>query len=99
MYKTIYAVILFKDLGEKNESKRVLISTTDFDEAKKCFESEYKKSYKPSAIHSGGKNTEFWFFRGKTWDFLISFEEVGWIDDEGKHDYVDCFGNPIVLTK
>ena len=98
MYKTIYAVILFKDLGEKNESKQVLISTTEFDEAKKCFESEYKKSYKPSPILRGRSNIIRYYYIDEMCE-LISFEEVGWIDDEGKHDYVDCFGNPILLTK
>lgn len=96
MYKTIYAVVNYKDFTTKDESKNVLLVTTDFDEAKKCFESEYKKSYKPSAILTGRENMMSYFYRGKTWDFLISFEEVGWIDDEGKHFFEDGFGNPIV---
>ena len=96
MNQTIYAVILFKDLGEKNESKNVLLVTTDFDEAKKIFESEYKQSYKPSAILTGRENMMSYFYRGKTWNFLVSFVEVGWIDDEGKHFFEDGFGNPII---
>ena len=96
MYKTIYAVIDYKDLTNINESIRVLIVTTDFDEAKKIFDSEYKQSYNPSVIHSGGENIVRWFFRGKTWDFFVTLEEVGWIDENGTHYNVDGLGNTII---
>ena len=50
MYKTIYAVIDYKDLTDMNERPQVIKVTTDFDEAKKIFDSEYAQSYNPSAI-------------------------------------------------
>ena len=85
MCKTIYAVIDYKDLTDINESIRVLIVTTDFDEAKKIFDSEYSQSYNPSAIGSLGEDTPLCFFRGKRRKNFVSLEEVGWIDDNGTH--------------
>ena len=96
MYKTIYAVINYKDFGEKNESKKVLLVTTDFDEANKIFDSEYIQSYNPSAILAGGENIARCFYRGEMWNFFVALEEVGWIDENGKHYNVDGLGNPIV---
>ena len=89
MYKTIFAVIDYKDLTNINESIRVLIVTTDFDEAKKIFDSEYAQSYNPSAIGSLGEDTEYCFFRGKRGKNFVSLEEVGWIDENGTHYNVD----------
>ena len=85
MNKTIYAVIDYKDLTNINESIRVLIVTTDFDEAKKIFDSEYAQSYNPSAIGSLGEDTPLCFFRGKGGKDFVSLEEVGWIDGNGTH--------------
>ena len=85
MYKTIYSVIDYKDLTNINESIRVLIVTTDFDEAKKIFDSEYMQSYNPSAIGSLSEDTEYCFFRGKRWKNFVSLEEVGWIDENCTH--------------
>ena len=96
MYKTIYAVIDYKDLTNINESIRVLIVTTDFDEAKKIFDSEYMQSYNPSAIDSLGEETVLCFFRGKGWENFVSLEEVGWIDENGTHYNVDGLGNTII---
>ena len=64
MKTTIYAVIDYKDLTDINESIRVLIVTTEFDEAKKIFDSEYQQSYNPSAIGSLGETNVHCFFRG-----------------------------------
>ena len=96
MYKTIYAVIDYKDLTNINESIRVLIVTTDFDEAKKIFDSEYMQSYNPSAIGSLGEDTEYCFFRGKRGKNFVSLEEVGWIDDNGAQHIADGFENIII---
>ena len=96
MYKTIYAVIDYKDLTNINESIRVLIVTTDFDEAKKIFDSEYKQSYNPSAIGSLGEETVLCFFRGKRWKNFVALEKVGWIDDNGAQHIVDGFENIII---
>ena len=96
MYKTIYAVIDYKDLTNINESIRVLIVTTDFDEAKKIFDSEYAQSYNPSAIGSLGEETVLCFFRGKRQKFFVALEEVGWIDDNGTQHIVDGFENIII---
>ena len=96
MYKTIYAVIDYKDLTNINESIRVLIVTTDFDEAKKIFDSEYMQSYNPSAIGSLGEDTEYCFFRGKRGKNFVSLEKVGWIDDNGAQHIVDGFENIII---
>ena len=87
MNKTIYAVIDYKDLTDINESIRVLTVTTDFDEAQKIFDSEYKQSYNPSAIDSLGEDNVHCFFRGKKWKNFVALEEVGWIDDNGTHYY------------
>ena len=96
MEKTIYAVIDYKDLTDINESIRVLIVTTDFDEAKKIFDSEYSQSYNPSAIGSLGENIVQCFFRGgKRWKNFVGLEEVGWIDDNGTQHIVDGFENII----
>ena len=95
MYKTIYAVIDYKDLTDINERPKVLIITTDFDEAKKIFDSEYKQSYNPSAIGSLGEETVLCFFRGKRRKNFVSLEEVGWIDENGTHYNVDGFENII----
>ena len=96
MNKTIYAVIDYKDLTNINESIRVLTVTTDFDEAKKIFDSEYKQSYNPSAIDSLGENNVQCFFRGgKRWKNFVGLEEVGWIDENGTHYNVDGFENII----
>lgn len=89
MCKTIYAVIDYKDLTNINESIRVLTVTTDFDEAQKIFDSEYKQSYNPSAIDSLGEDTEYCFFRGKRRKNFVSLEEVGWIDENGAHYNVE----------
>ena len=96
MYKTIYAVIDYKDLTNINESIRVLIVTTDFDEAKKIFDSEYMQSYNPSAIGSLGEDTEYCFFRGKRGKNFVALEKVGWIDDNGAQHIVDDFENIII---
>ena len=96
MYKTIFAVIDYKDLTNINESIRVLIVTTDFDEAKKIFDSEYMQSYNPSAIGSLGEDTEYCFFRGKRGKNFVSLEEVGWIDENGTHYNVDGLENTII---
>ena len=96
MYKTIYAVIDYKDLTNINESIRVLIVTTDFDEAKTIFDSEYAQSYNPSAIDSLGENNVHCFFRGKRWKNFVSLEKVGWIDDNGAQHIVDGFENIII---
>lgn len=96
MYKTIYAVIDYKDLANINEIPQVIKVTTDFDEAKKIFDSEYAQSYNPSAIDSGGEGTVLCFFRGKGWKFFVALEEVGWIDENGAHYNVDGFGNIII---
>ena len=96
MYKTIYAVIDYKDLTNINESIRVLIVTTDFDEAKKIFDSEYAQSYNPSAIGSLGENNVHCFFRGEKWRCFVALEEVGWIDDNGAQHIVDGFENIII---
>ena len=96
MNKTIYAVIDYKDLTNINESIRVLIVTTDFDEAKKIFDSEYMQSYNPSAIGSLGEETVLCFFRGKGWKFFVALEKVGWIDDNGAQHIVDGFENIII---
>ena len=96
MYKTIYAVIDYKDITNINESIRVLIVTTDFDEAKKIFDSEYMQSYNPSAIGSLGEDTEYCFFRGKRGKNFVSLEEVGWIDENGAQHIVDGFENIII---
>ena len=96
MYKTIYAVIDYKDITNINESIRVLIVTTDFDEAKKIFDSEYMQSYNPSAIGSLGEDTEYCFFRGKRGKNFVSLEEVGWIDENGAQHIVDGFENTII---
>ena len=96
MYKTIYAVIDYKDLTNINESIRVLIVTTDFNEAKKIFDSEYAQSYNPSAIGSLGEETVLCFFRGKRQKFFVALEEVGWIDDNGTQHIVDGFENIII---
>ena len=85
MEKTIYAVIDYKDLTDKNEKLRVLIVTPDFDDAKKCFDSEYKQSYNPSAIHCGDIDTELCFFRGKKQHCFVALEKVGRIDENGTH--------------
>ena len=75
MNKTIYAVIDYKDLTNINESIRVLIVTTDFDKAKKIFDSEYAQSYNPSAIDSLGENNVHCFFRGgKKWRCFVALE-------------------------
>ena len=95
MCKTIYAVIDYKDLTNKNETPRVLIVTTDFDEAKKCFDSEYKQSYNPSSIHCGDIDTELCFFRGERLHFFVALEKVGWIDDDGTQHIVAGFENII----
>ena len=96
MNKEIYAVIDYKDLTNINESIRVLIVTTDFDEAKKIFDSEYAQSYNPSAIDSLGENNVHCFFRGKRWKNFVSLEKVGWIDDNGAQHIVDGFENIII---
>ena len=97
MEKTIYAVIDYKDLTNINESIRVLIVTTDFDEAKKIFDSEYAQSYNPSAIDSLGENNVQCFFRGgKRWKNFVGLEEVGWIDENGTQHIVDGFENIII---
>ena len=97
MNKTIYAVIDYKDLTNINESIRVLIVTTDFDEAQKIFDSEYKQSYNPSAIDSLGENNVQCFFRGgKRWKNFVSLEKVGWIDENGTHYNVDGLENTII---
>ena len=96
MYKTIYAVIDYKDLTNINESIRVLKVTTDFDEAKKIFDSEYAQSYNPSAIGSLGEETVLCFFRGKRGKNFVSLEEVGWIDENGTHYNVDGLENTII---
>ena len=96
MEKTIYAVIDYKDLTDINESIRVLIVTTEFDKAKKIFDSEYAQSYNPSVIGSLGEDTEYCFFRGKKWKNFVSLEEVGWIDENGTHYNVDGFENIII---
>ena len=97
MNKTIYAVIDYKDLTDINESIRVLIVTTDFDKAKKIFDSEYAQSYNPSAIDSLGENNVHCFFRGgKRWKNFVSLEEVGWIDENGTHYNVDGLENTII---
>lgn len=95
MCKTIFAVIDYKDLTDINESIRVLIVTTDFDKAKKIFDSEYAQSYNPSAIGSLCEETLLCFFRGKRRKNFVSLEEVGWIDDNGTHYNVDGFENII----
>ena len=95
MEKTIFAVIDYKDLTDINESIRVLIVTTDFDEAKKIFDSEYAQSYNPSAVGSLGEDTPLCFFRGKRRKNFVSLEEVGWIDDNGTQHIVDGFENII----
>lgn len=95
MEKTIYAVIDYKDLTNINESIRVLTVTTDFDEAQKIFDSEYKQSYNPSAIHCGDIDTELCFFRGKRCHCFVALEEVGWIDDDGTQHIVAGFENII----
>ena len=96
MYKTIYAVIDYKDLTNINESIRVLIVTTDFDEAKKIFDSEYAQSYNPSAIDSLGENNVHCFFRGKKWRCFVALEEVGWIDENGTHYNFGGLENTII---
>ena len=96
MYKTIYAVIDYKDLADINESMRVLIVTTDLDKAKKCLEAEHAQSYNPSAIDSGGENTVLWFFRGEMWRCFVALEEVGWIDENGAHYNVEGLENTII---
>ena len=96
MYKTIYAVIDYKDLTNINESIRVLIVTTDFDKAKKIFDSEHAQSYNPSAIDSLGENNVHCFFRGKRWKNFVGLEEVGRIDDNGTQHIVDGFENIII---
>lgn len=96
MYKTIYAVIDYKDLTDINEIPQVLIVTTDFDKAKKIFDSEYAQSYNPSAIGSLGEDTVLCFFRGKGRKNFVSLEEVGWIDANGTHYNVDGFENIII---
>ena len=96
MEKTIYAVIDYKDLTDINERPQALIITTEFDEAKKIFDSEYAQSYNPSAIGSLGEDTEYCFFRGKRWKNFFSLEEVGWIDDNGTQHIVDGFENIII---
>ena len=95
MEKTIYAVIDYKDLTDINESIRVLIVTTDFDKAKKIFDSEYAQSYNPSAIGSLGENNVHCFFRGKKCKFFVALEKVGWIDENGTQHIVDGFENII----
>lgn len=96
MEKTIYAVIDYKDLTDINERPQALIITTEFDEAKKIFDSEYAQSYNPSAIGSLGEDIEYCFFRGKRWKNFVSLEEVGWIDENGTHYNVDGFENIII---
>lgn len=96
MYKTIYAVFDYKDLADINEIPKLLTVTTDFDKAKKCFESEYEKSYKPSPIDSGDENTVLCFFRGEMWRCFVALEEVGWIDENGTHYNVDGLENTII---
>lgn len=96
MEKTIFAVIDYKDLADINESARVLIVTTDFDEAKKIFDIEYAQSYNPSAIDVGGKNTALWFFRGEKWHCFVALEKVGWIDENGTHYNVEGLENTII---
>ena len=96
MEKTIYAVIDYKDLTNINESIRVLIVTTDFDKAKKIFDSEHAQSYNPSAIDSLGEDNVHCFFRGKKWHCFVALEKVGWIDDNGTHYNVDGLENTII---
>ena len=96
MEKTIYAVIDYKDLTDINESIRVLIVTTEFDKAKKIFDSEYAQSYNPSVIGSLGEDTKYCFFRGKGGKNFVSLEEVGWIDDNGTQHIVDGYENIII---
>ena len=96
MYKTIYAVIDYKDLTNINESIRVLIVTTDFDEAKKIFDSEYAQSYNPSAIGSLGEDNVHCFFRGKMGRCFVALEEVGWIDENGTHYNFGGLENTII---
>ena len=96
MEKTIYAVIDYKDLTDINERPQALIITTEFDEAKKIFDSEYAQSYNPSAIGSLGEDIEYCFFRGKRWKNFVSLEKVGWIDDNGTQHIVDGFENIII---
>ena len=96
MEKTIYAVIDYKELANINERPQVLKVTTDFDEAKKIFDSEYAQSYNPSAIGSLGEDTPLCFFRGKRGKNFVSLEEVGWIDGNGTQHIVDGFENIII---
>ena len=96
MNKTIFAVIDYKDLTNINESIRVLIVTTDFDKAKKIFDSEHAQSYNPSAIGSLGEDTPLCFFRGKRWKNFVSLEEVGWIDENGTHYNFGGLENTII---
>lgn len=96
MYKTIFAVIDYKDLANIKERPQVLKVTTDFDEAKKIFDSEYAQSYNPSEIDSLGEDTSLCFFRGEKWHFFVALEEAGWIDENGAHYNVDGFGNIII---
>ena len=96
MEKTIYAVIDYKDLTNINESIRVLIVTTDFDKAKKIFDSEHAQSYNPSAIGSLGEDNVHCFFRGKRWKNFVGLEEVGWIDENGAHYNFGGLENTII---
>ena len=96
MCKTIFAVIDYKDLTDINESIRVLIVTTDFEKAKKIFDSEYAQSYNPSAIGSLGEDTPLCFFRGKSGKNFVALEEVGWIDENGTHYNVAGLENTII---
>ena len=95
MNKTIYAVIDYKDLTDRNERPKVLIITTDFDKAKKIFDSEYAQSYNPSAIGSLGEETVLCFFRGKRCKNFVSLEEAGWIDENGTQHIAAGFENII----
>ena len=96
MEKAIYAVIDYKDLTNINESIRVLIVTTDFDKAKKIFDSEHAQSYNPSAIDSLGENNVHCFFRGKKWHCFVALEKVGWIDENGAHYNFGGLENTII---
>ena len=96
MNKTIYAVIDYKDLTNISERIRVLIVTTDFDKAKKIFDSEYRQSYKPSAIDSLGEDNVHCFFRGEKGRCFVALEEVGWIDENGTHYNVAGLENTII---
>lgn len=89
MYETLFQVARIENVATRIEQISVIARGNNAD-MQQMFDELYRVYTRPSSIlcnQSFGSPNMGYFYFGEEWENMITFDEIGWIDDNGKHYY------------